>query len=922
MSPSVRRRAVMASTLVLMLAAAQPALAQAPSPATPAAEAGLTAQGEMRFEVGGFRLGLSRASQTVTALAPVGVEDFDFTPVDRLAERAGDGHVHLGDLNLKVRRAGQGAWSDHSTFLSRRPVRALAAGGAVLAAADITPAFGEGLPIRVERQWVNDDGALAVRFILSNPGAEAVEVGALGLPMVFDNMLTGRDLTTAHARNSLVDPSIAMDAGYVQVTRLNGQGPALLVLPEAGSPLRSWRPVLEQPADQPPLPFRDRTRRTLTFEGFHEWMVADAAFAEPEREAGQPWNPRAAFTLAPGESRAIGLRFVLSPSVRDIESILIAQGHPVAAGLPGYVLAEGQAADLWLRASSDVRAVTSHPAGALSLESAEGRAGWARYRVTGHAWGRARAEIAYADGAVQTVQYFVTKPAEQVMDDLGRFLTTQQWFDDPADPFGRGPSVISYDRDAGQVLQEHRVWIAGLSDEAGAGSWLAAFMKQLLRPEAGEIDRLERFVDETLHGRLQITEGDNKFGVKKSLFLYDPAAFPGYYDAGRDWTTWASWNREGADSVGRSFNYVHPAAAYWSFYRLARNFDGLVTNRDWRWYLTHAYETAMAMPRLAPHYAQFGQMEGTVFVDILKDLRREGMDAQADALEGAMRARADHWRTQPYPFGSEMPWDSTGQEEVYAWMRHFGHEDAADLTREVIVAYTPSIPGWGYNGAARRYWDFQYAGKVPRIERMLHHYGSSLNAIPLLDAYRSRPDDLHLLRAGYGGIEGSRTNIDRDGFGSVAFHSFPDIMDFDAYTGDYGSNVFGQIYAAASYLVRDPAFGWIGFGGVVEEAGDVVRFTPTDAGRSRLYVAPAGLWLTLDAGRFAGAEYEPATGAVRVILDPADVHTPMARLRIEQPARAEEIGVYRPTRSMIMERGAHVARLGEGATTLELRPSR
>ncbi len=39
------------------------------------------------------------------------------------------------------------------------------------------------------------------------------------------------------------------------------------------------------------------------------------------------------------------------------------------------------------------------------------------------------------------------------------------------------------------------------------------------------------------------------------------------------------------------------------------------------------------------------------------------MQAQADDLEQKMRVRADRWKVEAYPFGSEMPWDSTGQEE-------------------------------------------------------------------------------------------------------------------------------------------------------------------------------------------------------------------------------------------------------------------
>jgi hypothetical protein len=94
-----------------------------------------------------------------------------------------------------------------------------------------------------------------------------------------------------------------------------------------------------------------------------------------------------------------------------------------------------------------------------------------------------------------------------------------------------------------------------------------------------------------------------------------------------------------------------------------------------------------------------------------------------------------------------MPWDSTGQEEVYAWEKYFGYTAKAKTCIDAITGYMPTVPHWGYNGCARRYWDFEYGGsKTPRLERMIHHYGSSLNAIPVLSDYRDRPDDFYLLR--------------------------------------------------------------------------------------------------------------------------------------------------------------------------------
>lgn len=55
-------------------------------------------------------------------------------------------------------------------------------------------------------------------------------------------------------------------------------------------------------------------------------------------------------------------------------------------------------------------------------------------------------------------------------------------------------------------------------------------------------------------------------------------------------------------------------------------------------------------------------------------------------------------------FGSEMAWDSTGQEGVYAWSKYFGNTATATNTLNSILAYQPTVPHWGYNGNARRYW--------------------------------------------------------------------------------------------------------------------------------------------------------------------------------------------------------------------------
>ncbi|MSO50356.1 MAG: hypothetical protein EXQ49_10740, partial [Acidobacteria bacterium] len=324
-------------------------------PPPPPPTLGLDA-GVLIFDTPDFTLKLVTASQTIAALEPKGVPTytptprparggrggqagqtpaappeptgpltFDFTPGDRLAARAADGYNHLGDITMRLRTGSSGAWANYASATARRPVTALPASGTTLAAADLSATLPDDIPVKVTRTWQLINGRLVLSFTLSNRGTAPVEIGALGLPVVFNNLITGRNLEQAHEVCSFFDPAIAADAGFVQVTRLSGNGPALVVVPHDKTPLEGWRTV------------DDRTPRTQTSEGIFEWMAHTQALAENEWRNATPWNAPTQATLAPGQSRTYGLKFLLSPSIRAVEDTLAKAGRPVAVGIPGYV---------------------------------------------------------------------------------------------------------------------------------------------------------------------------------------------------------------------------------------------------------------------------------------------------------------------------------------------------------------------------------------------------------------------------------------------------------------------------------------------------------------------------------------------------------------------------------------------------------
>ncbi|MEH3115178.1 DUF5695 domain-containing protein [Pedobacter terrae] len=859
------------------------------------------------YNAGAFNLKLVKSSQTVASLQPKLIKDFDFVPSDSLKVRSSDGLYHLGDINLKLRYTSEEAWKSYSTAAKRSPVKSIVVGKNILAAADLAATLPADIPLQVKRIWEMVNGKLVLRFELKNKSDKNVEIGALGIPMIFDNILEGRTLEQTHAKNVFYDPYIGKDAGYLQVTRLSGHAPSLLVAPLGHTPFEAYNPLND-----------DRTPRGIAFEGFYEWMVYSKAYAENEWKNAEQWNTPTSTVLKPGESQSYGLQFILSGTAKDIENKLIENNRPVAISVPGYVLPKDVDGRLFINYPKKIKAIQVQPKNALKIvASASTKNGWKSYMVTGNTWGRVRLSITYEDGLEQTINYKVIDAERDVIANYGTFLTTKQWFNQPDPIFKRSPAVITYDNEKQQqVVQDNRAWISGLSDEGGAGSWLGAMMKQLVNPKKEEVDKLKQFVDSVMFGRIQLKSGPQKYGVKKSLFYYAPDSLPkDTYDANINFKVWSAWPKKEADNLGRSYNYPHVAAAHWVMYRLARNYSGLLDEQSWKQHLIDAAETGMAMVNIAPYYSEFGQMEGTVFYLILNDLKNEGLTLEATRLENEMKKRANHWRSLQYPFGSEMPWDSTGQEEVYVWSSYFGYQDKADVTLDAILAYMPVIPHWAYNGNARRYWDFLYGGKLSRIERMIHHYGSALNAIPVLMDYRKNPGDFYLLRAGYGGLLGGISNITREGFAPAAFHAYPSTLKNDGITGDYGSGFFGYAVNTATYILQHPEFGWLAFGGNLNKTGNMINVKLTTAAKSSVYIAPAGLWISLDAGTIDEVVYDTTNGEIRLKLTKANEYMPNALLRLSQPAKVNGTAVYSVKSKGTEKRGGYEFSLSKDHTT-------
>ena len=205
----------------------------------------------------------------------------------------------------------------------------------MLAAADLTPTMRRSRRCRSLRAWLSIGPAVwCCTSTREQERGAPLTVGGLGFPVVFNNMIQNfvtnraRTLPQAHEICSFFDPYVGRDAGYLQVTRLSGAGPALVVTPAPGTktPFEAFRPLNDALAPRPDVRRRvrvDRAQPRLRRERMEGRRAVERADVD-DAEAGRVARVR--------------LRLARVARDQDIEKTLAANDRPVAVGIPGYIV--------------------------------------------------------------------------------------------------------------------------------------------------------------------------------------------------------------------------------------------------------------------------------------------------------------------------------------------------------------------------------------------------------------------------------------------------------------------------------------------------------------------------------------------------------------------------------------------------------
>ncbi len=441
------------------------------------------------FVLAGANLTLTlNAEQTVQSIV---VGGFEMAPNS-------SAHVpaRLGDVSLRVRPTGTGAYVSLSTSqgASVMPITPLPAGE--LAAANIA------LPdktLSLERHYAAAADGHGVRmwFTLVNNGSTAVEVGAWSATMMFKDMSVhypGKmSLDSMAATDSFIDPAISGQHGFVSVTRMTGEGAVLLVVPENGTDFQAF--PNESPA---------------------QLMSLSKAYAENEwkNATGAQWLEPTSLVLGPGAAHIFAYRLLVADGVRGKDKALAAAGFAVLQAVPCYSIAtDMQSAQLHVLPprGATIKSTAVEPADALTLglPGAPFSNGFYALPVQGKLAGRARVTLTYTDGTQHVASYYVLPPLNEHVQKYGTFLAETAWYGNVSDPFGRGHSVLAWNRQLKKHIgvgewdngyEDNRIFNNGLSDEAGAGTHvgLGAVAGGAVQPAV--VAKLDLYINNTLYG--------------------------------------------------------------------------------------------------------------------------------------------------------------------------------------------------------------------------------------------------------------------------------------------------------------------------------------------------------------------------------------------------------------------------------------
>ncbi len=691
------------------------------------------------------------------------------------------------------------------------------------------------LGLSLDMEFAFQEDILSWTITLKNQSKEDILLKNLNLPLLMNQYFRNDD-TFKYDRCAMRHSCITGHSSYLYWEKSSGNSPVLLMMPLGDSAF------LDLTKEEGDGLFSGRFGEGSAYEG-----LVRVHLVAKEPVYGGKGNET---LLKPGESAVFQVALVFLESERQISQALTAQSLTVLKAVPGMV---GPIENIFYLMTQPVDAQVELCAPEDRIVDTAVKNGW---RVTGvqfGAWGRRYVRVKNQGNSAYYCFFGIEAP-QNIIDSHAAFIASHHLEQDKADPCYHG--LLMWDmgnkRRINAAFNPYREdWWRGGSDDPGLASGLFLSEKNVYRPVEKELQTLHDFVEDFLIDRLTEQPGWRVHRMVPWYTMFEP------------------WAGNGADDVWRAYNYIHVINIMRNMYLIKKQYQ-IPIFREAAEYLKMAYEYTKAMfhywmyPRGVGAW-EFGNMgEMTLPLCLAKELEAEGFVQEAQEISEIMDKKAQYFAGKEYPFGSEMPYDSTAFEAVYAYGKRMGDQHVMGSAARASFANRGKQPVWFlYNtdlrGGGDTSWNSSYMtqlGAWPILDFCLDE--GHLDQDWILSFYGSYLSGWLLYNSG-GYWNGEPENAGATGWITIASRinetdlepahisesgekaDMPLSRGCVTLSGEAGIGYFGALRSACSIIMDHTVLGRIGLGcDIVSEEGTEVLL-PRDGLSMRMYHVP-GRW--------------------------------------------------------------------------------
>lgn len=539
----------------------------------------------------------------------------------------------------------------------------------------VYPALPGRCPVRITETFAMTEEGLRWKILLKNEGAVLADIRTMKVPLPM-NQYFCRDDSYKYEKCVLRHSCLCGENAWIYWQSSSGNSPILAMKAMNHTHLEYFETEKEETV------FSKICQEGEAFEGIYYVF---------------PWFEKTLFSggreniclLSPGEECQAEFLLQMLGSLDELKQWLSGNGGFFLTAVPGMVLPVGEKCCLLVDASEPIRVQTEDTGDVVRIRKRAGETYLLEFVPGGY--GRRRL-VLETGGLVSTLTFFGIEKPKEIFRQQAEFISEKQFEREQTDPCWHG--LLMWDMKVRGIIDSRcnphgPDWFAGGSDEIGLVSGLFLSEKNRYRPVEKEIRVLDRYCRDFIEERLTEMPGDKIHRMVPWYTMFD------------------SWKGHGADDIWRAFNYVHVINTFYNMYRIASlyNYGFLEHPKE---YLKKAWRYSMAMFRYwmfpngvgAREYGNMG--EHVLVLELLPALKAEGMEAEAEQLERLVLEKANYFSGKRFPYGSEMAYDSTAYEAVYAYGCYLGDQRVMKDTVRVALANRGWNPVWYLYGTDLR----------------------------------------------------------------------------------------------------------------------------------------------------------------------------------------------------------------------------